>query len=142
MAVTTRTHVSGQNKLIVTKHGQGETLSNTVLVDRSTLTGPDGASATAGSPRIRVDEIYWAIQSDDTAAAGLNAILLEFDDATDEVIAYLPVGEGYKDFRPYGGYNMSGTPNAAADGDIIATNIGTVAGTDTFDITLNCTLKL
>jgi len=141
MAISSRVHVNGRNKYAATFHMIGDDEAAVVKIDRSTLLPPGGGAASATTPQIRIDEITWSVQSADSTADGLSAVLIEFDDATDEVIAYCGAGDGYKDFRDVGGYTMAGTPGAVADGDIIFTTIGTVAANDTYDITLKCTIK-
>jgi len=129
---TVKTLVSGNRKLIVNITGAFDTTdeSDVVVIDRSGLTGPDGVNIPG---RIRVDEITWAV------GVGFDYVLLDFDDATDEVIEYLQ-GQGYMDYRPYGGKYMTGDPTTATEGDIQLSTSGGAAG-DTYSILLNCTLK-
>ena len=129
---TVKTMVSGSRKLIVNITGTFSVSdeSNVVVIDRSTLTGPSG-SAIPG--RIRVDEITWAV------GVGFDYVLLDWDDATDEVIEYLQ-GQGYMDYRPFGGKSMSGDPTTDTEGDIQLTTSGGAAG-DTYSILLHCSLK-
>lgn len=129
---TVKTLVSGNNKLVVNITGSFSVAdeTNEVVIDRSTLTGPDGVSIPV---RIRVDEITWAV------GVGFDYVLLDFDDATDEVIEYLQ-GQGYMDYRPYGGKSMLGDPTTDTEGDIQLTTSGGAAG-DTYSILLVCTLK-
>lgn len=128
---TVRTMFTGKNKMIYNITGAFSVSdeSDVVVVDRSALTGPLGAVPTY----IRVDEITWSVGS------GFDYVLLEFDDNTDEVIEYLQ-GQGYMDFRPYGGKKMSAAPGSATEGDILLTTSGGAAG-DTYSIMLVCTLK-
>jgi len=129
---TVKTMVSGNRKLVVNITGAFSVSdeSNVVVIDRSTLTGPDG-SAIPG--RIRVDEITWAV------GVGFDYVLLDWDDATDEVIEYLQ-GQGYMDYRPYGGKSMAGDPTTDTEGDIQLSTLGGATG-DTYSILLHCTLK-
>lgn len=129
---TVKTLISGNNKLVVNITGAFDTSdeADVVVVNRSDLTGPDGVNIPV---RIRVDEITWAV------GAGFDYVLLDFDDATDEVIDYYQ-GQGYMDYRPYGGKQMSGDPTTATEGDIQLTTSGGAAG-DTYSLLLHCTLK-
>lgn len=124
--------VSGNRKLVVNitwTYSVGDE-SNVVVIDRSALTGPDGVNIPG---RIRVDEITWAV------GVGFDYVLLDWDDGTDEVIEYLS-GQGYMDYRPYGGKSMTGDPTTATEGDIQVSTSGGAAG-DTYSILLHCTLK-
>ena len=129
---TVKTMVSGTRKLIVNITGLFSVSdeSNEVVIDRSTLIGPDGQNIPG---RIRVDEITWAV------GVGFDYVVLDWDDATDEVIEYLQ-GQGYMDYRPYGGKSMSGDPTTDTEGDIQLSTLGGAAG-DTYSILLHCTLK-
>ena len=129
---TVKTMVSGNRKLVINITGifSVSDESNVVVIDRSTLTGPDGVNIPG---RIRVDEITY------TSGVGFDYVLLEFDDATDEVIEYLH-GPGYFDYRPYGGKSMTGDPTTDTEGDILLSTSGGAAG-DTYSILLHCTLK-
>ena len=128
---TVKTMVSGSRKLVVNITGLWNTADETdvVVIDRSTLTGPDGSIP----GRIRVDEITY------TSGVGFDYILLEWDDATDEVIEYLH-GPGYFDYRSAGGKSMSGDPTTDTEGDILLSTAGGAAG-DSYSILLHCTLK-
>lgn len=132
MAASIKTLIKGNRKLVVNITGvfsvSDET--DTVVVDRSALIGPDGSSVPG---RIRVDEITWAVGS------GFDYIVLEFNDSTDEVIEYLQ-GQGYMDYRPFGGKSMAGDPTSADEGDIFLSTSGGASG-DTYSILLSCSLK-
>lgn len=129
---TVKTMVSGNRKLVVNITGAFSAAdeSNVVVIDRSTLTGPDGVNIPG---RIRVDEITWAV------GVGFDYVLLDWDDATDEAIEYLQ-GQGYMDYRPYGGKSVTGDPTTDTEGDIQLSTSGGAAG-DTYSIALHCTLK-
>ena len=129
---TVKTLISGNRKLtiVITHTHTGTDEADVVIVDRSALTGPDG-SAIPG--RIRVDEITWAVSS------GLESVTLEFDDATDETIGNYQ-GQGYMDYRPDGGFNMTGDPTTDTEGDILISEFGGAAG-EFYNIKLVCTLK-
>jgi hypothetical protein len=129
---TVKTMVSGTRKLVVNITGTFSVSdeSNVVVINRSDLTGPDGVNIPG---RIRVDEITWAV------GVGFDYVLLDWDDAADEVIEYLQ-GQGYMDYRPYGGKSMSGDPTTDTEGDIQLSTLGGATG-DTYSILLHCTLK-
>ena len=129
---TVKTMVSGNRKLIVNITGIFSVAdeSDVVVIDRSTLIGPDGVNIPG---RIRVDEITWAV------GAGFDYVVLDWDDAADEVIEYLQ-GQGYMDYRPYGGKSMTGDPTTDTEGDIQLSTFGGAAG-DTYSILVTCTLK-
>ena len=124
--------LNGTRKYVVNVTGVWDTADevDTVIIDRSTLTGPDGVSIPG---RIRIDEITWSI------SPGFNSVLLSWDDAADENIDYFN-GQGYMDYRPYGGKSMAGDPTTATEGDIQLTSEGGAAG-DTYSFIINCTLK-
>lgn len=128
---TVKTLISGNRVYIINVTHTWATADATdeVIIDRSTLTGPDGQNIPG---RIRIDEITWAISSGMT-------VRLEFDDATDEVIENLQ-GQGYMDYRPYGGKSMAGDPTTATEGDVLLTEDGGAAG-DNYSIMIRCTLK-
>ena len=128
---TVKVMVSGSRKYVVNITGSFDTTdeSNVVVVDRSTLIGPNGVLP----GKIRVDEITWAV------GVGFDYVLLDWDDATDEVIEYLQ-GQGYMDYRPYGGKSMAGDPTTDTEGDIQLSTSGGAAG-DTYSILLHCSLK-
>ena len=127
---TVKTMVSGSRKHIVNITGafSASDESNVVVVDRSALTGPSGVLP----GRIRVDEITWAV------GVGFDYVVLDWDDAADEVIEYLQ-GQGYMDYRPYGGKSMAGATTTDTEGDIQLSTSGGAAG-DTYSIMLHCTL--
>lgn len=103
--------------------------TDTIVVDRSALTGPDGGTPTY----VVIEELTWAV------GAGFDSVMLEFDDGTDEVIEYLQ-GQGYMDYRPFGGKQMGTAPGAANEGDILLTTSGGAAG-DTYSILAVLRLK-
>ncbi len=132
MAAVIKVLISGRNKYIVniTNTWSVADETDTVVVDRSALDGPDGVNIPS---KIRVDEITWA------CSPALDTVRLEWDFATDEVIENLQ-GAGYIDYRPYGGKVPSGTPATATEGDIVLTTLGGAAN-DSYSILLHCTLK-
>ncbi len=129
MAATTQVLVSGRNKLNLIVRGEFSVAdeTDTVVVDKSTLTGPDGTAP--GS--VRVDEVTWSI------GAGFDYIRLEWDHDTDDKIVDL-TGQGYLDFRPSGGLNDP--RSTGGTGDIVLTSLGGAAG-DVYFLVLHCTLK-
>ena len=129
MPVTTKVVFSSRNKRVINITGAWDTAdeTDTVVVDKSALTGPDGTEP--GS--IRVDEITWSI------GAGYDYVTLEWDHDTDDMIEYLQ-GQGYMDYRPFGGKNDP--RSAGGTGDIVLTAKGGAAN-DTISILLVCTLK-
>ena len=129
MAAAAKVLVSGRNKYIINITGQWSVAdeTDTVVVDKSTLTGPKGVEP--GS--IRVDEITWTI------AGSLEQVILEWDHAADDMIEILS-GQGYMDYRPYGGKNDP--RSAGGTGDIVLTTVGGAAN-DAYSILLHCTLK-
>lgn len=105
--------------------------TNYVVIDRSTLIGPDGVNI---ADKLRVDEITWSV------SAGFEAVTLSWDFGTDEIIEHLS-GQGYMDFRPSGGKVPAGTPATVTEGDILLTTLGGATAADTFSIYLNLRLK-
>lgn len=105
-------------------------LTNSIIINRSDLTGPDGVNIPG---RIRIDEITWS------NGVGYDWIKLSWDDATDEVIEYFH-GPGYMDYRPYGGKSMTGDPTTDTEGDVLMSTSGGAAG-DSYSLLINCTLK-
>ena len=131
MAAVIKVMVEGTRKYVINITGVFDSSdeTDTVVIDRSTLTGPGGVLPN----KIRIDEATWAV------GLGFSFVKLEFDDATDEVIEYFQ-GQGYMDYRPYSGKSMTGEPTTADEGDVILTTLGGAAE-DTYSILLNCTLK-
>ena len=131
MAATIKTMVSGTRKHVVNITGvySAADETDTIVVNRSSLTGAHNTLP----EYIRVDEITWAVGS------GFDYVLLEWDDSADEVIEYLQ-GQGYMDYRPYGGKVMSAAPTTDTEGDILLSTSGGAAG-DNYSILLHCTLR-
>lgn len=128
---TVKTMYSSPHRLVVNITGAFSVAdeSDVVVIDRSALTGPLGASPS----KIRINEVTWAV------GAGFDYVLLEWDYGTDEVIEYFQ-GQGYMDYRPAGGKIPAAAPSSATDGDILLTTSGGAAG-DTYSIYLDCKLK-
>lgn len=132
MAASAKVMFSGRNKYAVNITGTYSVAdeTDTVVVDRSALAGPDGGNVPT---YIVVERITYDVQ-------GFTSVLLEWDDdGGDEVIEYLS-GPGYFDYVPLGGKKMAVAPTAATDGDIVLTTAGGSAG-DTYSIMLECRLK-
>jgi len=129
-----KTLISGNNKLVinVTKvYDGGGHDADDIIIDRSALTGPNGAVPT----KVRIDDITWSI------SPGFDYVLLEFDDdGGDEAIEYLQ-GQGYMDYRPFGGKSMAAAPTLVTDGDVVLTTVGTATTVDAYSLLINCTLK-
>jgi len=127
--------VSGSRKYVINVTGSfagdgSANITDEVVIDRSTLIGPDGVNIPG---RIRIDEISWAI------GVGYDSALLSWDDAADESIEFMQ-GQGYMDYRPYGGKSMAGDATTDTEGDIQLTTSGGAAG-DTYSMLIHCTLK-
>jgi len=129
MAVSTKVLFSSSKKyhIHITGIWSAADETDTVVVDKSTLTGPNGKEP--GS--VRVDEITWSI------GLGYNYVTLEWDHNTDDMISVLS-GGGYLDARPSGGLNDP--KSTGGTGDIVLTSNGGAAG-DVIDIMMLCTLK-
>lgn len=97
--------------------------SHTATVAAGMADGTEGVTSLAS---LTVEEIWWSIQ-------GYEGIRLEWDHTTDSIIAILGTGEGYLDFRQYGGLSDDGTGQT---GDILATSVTTGQANDTYDITI------
>ena len=130
MAAAAKVLFKGRNKLIVNVTGvySAADETDTVVIDKSTLAGPGPNSAEPS--KIRIDEVTWAI------GAGFDYVLLEWDFCTDQVIDYFQ-GQGYMDYRPYGGKNPTAS---TATGDVVLTTSGGAAG-DSYSFLIACTLK-
>ena len=130
-AAVIKTMLSGSRKHIINVSGIWDTADevDTVIIDRSTLIGPDGVLPKS----IRIDEITWAV------GVGLDYVLLSWDDAADEVVDYFQ-GQGYMNYRTYGGKIMTGAATTATEGDLQLTTAGGAAG-DTYSFLIECTLK-
>lgn len=128
---TVKTVFKGSRKLVVNATHTWVTAdeTNVVVIDRSTLIGPKGTM-----PRsIRVDEITF------TSTPGLEILKLSWDLATDEVIE-ITSGQGYFDYRPFGGKSPGTAPATDTEGDVLVSTVGGAAG-DAYSILIHCTLK-
>jgi hypothetical protein len=118
------TIIDGPRHVIVKTSGisDGTGLSAQQIIDISTLS--------PAPTRLVVEEIWFAIQ-------GYEAILVDTDRTADFSLVYC-AGDGYFDFRDYGGVKDGGT---GGTGDLQFTSIGTATANDTFDITINLRKK-
>ena len=123
--VDTYTLLDGRRHLVrrFTNISDGTGESDVVKVDISTLTGPDGANPPS---TLSIEYIQYSIQ-------GFEAVRLEWDATTDDIIAVL-AGDGYMDFREHGGFHDPFSTGGT--GDILLTTVGTAAANDTYDITI------
>jgi hypothetical protein len=116
MAASVLTVNEGRNKFIYNVRGTGADETNTVIIDLSTKAGPLGGVAPT---KIKIDEIWWTIHN-------YNYIALSFDRTSDVIIDYF-MGQGYMDYRPYGGKIDNGTGDT---GDLLLTSSGATAGSN------------
>lgn len=87
--------------------------TDTVICDISAKVGPQGCAPS----KLKIDEIWWTI-------TGFDYVQLSFDRTTDVIIDYFQ-GQGYMDFKPYGGKVDTGT---GGTGDLLLSTIGGAAG--------------
>jgi hypothetical protein len=129
MAASTRYLVKGRKRVVVNVTGAFSAAdeTDTVVIDVSTLTGPDGTPATG----VRIDEVTGSLNG------GWDYVLLEWEHTTDDVVDYFH-GQGYMDYTPYGGKNDP--RSAGGTGDLILTTSGGAAG-DTYSFLISATLK-
>jgi hypothetical protein len=129
MAAAAKYLIKGRNKIVVNVTGIFDTAdeTETVIIDVSTLVGPDGTAPTS----VRIDEVTWAV------GAGFDYVLLEWDATTSDVIDYFQ-GQGYMDFRPYGGKHDP--KSSGTTGDIVLSTAGGAAG-DTYSFLIAATLQ-
>lgn len=126
-AVSSRVLFSGKRKYAISLFGEDDATGETaaVKVDISTLTGPDGTAPTS----VVVEEIWWDVQ-------GIAKVELYFDKTVTDERIQICSGQGYVDFRPYGGLAPSA---AAGTNDIIQDTAAAALGT--YSITMNLRLK-
>ena len=129
MAAATRYLIKGNRNIVVNVTGTFSAAdeTDTVVIDKSTLTGPLGVEP--GS--IRIDEITWSVSPE------FDNVLLEWEHTTDDIVDYFS-GQGYMDYTPYGGKNDP--KSAGGTGDLILTTLGGVAG-GSYSLLISCTLK-
>jgi len=115
MAAAVKTVLSGTRNVVLNVTGTFSAAdeTDTNILDISTLLTSVGSVATSMS----IQEITWAINKFDT-------VVLEFDKSvTDEIIDNFS-GQGYIDYRPYGGKSPT---SAAGTNDLLLTTTGGVA---------------
>lgn len=95
------------------------------VVDKSDLLGPAGAVPTS----LVIEEVEWSV-------SGYDAVILEWDDGTDEEALRLS-GAGFKNYREVGGLHSDGS---SSTGDLLLTTLGAAANSS-FDISLVIRLK-
>jgi hypothetical protein len=83
--------------------------TNTVIIDLSAKTGPLGAAPS----KLKIDEVWWAIN-------GFDYVTLSFDRTSDVIVDHFS-GQGYMDFKPFGGKIDNGT---GGTGDLLLSTIG------------------
>jgi hypothetical protein len=129
MTAVVKTMIKGSRKLIIDVAGvfSAADETDTVIIDKSTFTSLAGIEPA----KIRIDEITWAV------GVGFDYVLLEWDHTTDEVIDYFQ-GQGYIDYRPYGGKVDGG--GAGGTGDMLLTTSGGAAG-DSYSFLIHATFK-
>lgn len=129
MAASVKTLISGSRKLVIDVRGAFSAAdeTDTIIIDKSTLTSLAGIEPA----KIRIDEITWAV------GVGFDFVLLEWDHTADEVIDYFQ-GQGYIDYRPYGGKKDAG--GAGGTGDVVLTTSGGAAG-DSYSLLIHATLS-
>ena len=129
MAAAVKYLVKGRNKIVVNVTGIFDTAdeTDTVIIDVSALTGPDGTPPTG----VRIDEITWSLNG------GWDYVKLEWDATTDDLIDYFH-GQGYMDYGPYSGKNDP--RSTGTTGDVLLTTAGGAAG-DTYSFLIKATLK-
>lgn len=114
--VTKRILRDGSQLAVIHVHllsdGAAGELADEVLVDVSTLNPVP--------TKVTVEQIWW-----DTAGFD---IFLEFDATADTALWKLGAGEGFQDFRSFGG--IKDDSGAGSTGDIVATTDGFTAATD------------
>ena len=133
MAASVKVMLAGNRRYIINVTGTfgGADETDTVIVDVSTLTGPKGLAV----DKVAIDEIWWSIN-------GYTGIKLEWNDTAsgpaDELIDHY-AGQGYMDYRSYGGKSPTGSATGAV-GDVILTSSGG-ATNGNFSLLINCRLK-
>lgn len=115
--VTLTTLQQTKKRLVVAVNyvSDGTGVTDTVLVDKSTLTGLNGLEP----GRLVVEQIEFALD-------GVQ-LRLEFEHATDNPIANL-AGQGFLDFTQGGVYQGFVDPATTTTGDIVMTSVGHSSG--------------
>lgn len=120
---------SGTRKYVIrlTNISDGTGESGVTKVDISTLTNGKGIAPTA----LNVESIQWSIQ-------GFSSVRLHWDHTTDDEIAVLGAGNGFKDYTQAGA--LKDPRSTGGTGDILLTTAGAISGA-TYDILLTCVLS-
>lgn len=119
MAATVTTIVKGRNRYVMNVRGDfsgsdaGADLTDSNILDISALTGPNGNAPS----KVKIEEIWWTVN-------GYNYVKIEFDRTTD-VVAHQYAGQGYMNYKEYGGVVDTGTGDT---GDLLLTTSGGAAG--------------
>lgn len=116
-----------RRKIRITNVSDATGESAVVKVDKSALTAMNGLEPAY----LIIDEIEWSIQ-------GFTSVRLFWDHTTDDEIAVLGTGSGYREYWSSGG--LKDPVSAGATGDILLTTAGAASGA-TYDIVLNCRLQ-
>lgn len=126
--VTSQVIFSGDRRYVAqfTNVSDGTGESNVQKVDISSLTLPDGTAPN----RVVIEEMEWGVQ-------GFDYVKLSFDHTTDDT-GVLLAGNGYKDYRPYGG--LQDPASAGGTGDILFSTSGATSGAS-YDVLLHLRLK-
>ena len=114
--VTKRILLDSEKRAVIQIHlasdGAAGELTDEVLVDVSTLS-PAPSKTT-------VEQIWWDLVGFD--------LKLEFDATADTILWKLGAGEGYQDFRSFGG--IKDNTGAGSTGDVVGTTTGFAAAGD------------
>lgn len=115
MTAQVLTQREGGNLFTYNVRGVFDTLdeTNTIIIDLSAKTGPLGTAPS----KIKLEEVWWTIN-------GFDYVVLSFDRGTDVLVDYY-YGQGYMDYKPYGGKIDNGS---GGTGDLLLTTSGGAAG--------------
>lgn len=129
MAAATRFLVKGSSRFVINVTGTFSVAdeTDTILIDKSTITGPLGVEPSS----IKIDEVTWAI------GPGFDVVTLEWDHTADDIVDNFQ-GQGYIDFRPSGG--KDDPASAGGTGDLILTTLGGAAN-DTYSFLISGRFK-
>ncbi len=126
--VDTLVQLNGKRRYIVrlTNVSDGTGESAVAKITKANLTNLSGAAPA----KINIESIQWSVQ-------GFSSVRLSWDHTTDDEIAVLGAGQGYRDFSEAGALV---DPGSAGDtGNVVLTTAGAVSGA-TYDILLVCLL--
>lgn len=99
--------------------------SDEVIIDKSDLQGPAGAEPTT----LAIEEVEWSVK-------GYDAVIIEWDDGTDEEALRLS-GAGFKNYKDVGALYSDGSSET---GDLLLTTQGGAANS-AYDISMVIRLK-